>query len=270
MSRSLFRIGLCYSLEALDDKRALQRLLSTDLLIFPELLDGGYAALEAGACPHGLGDPLLRRMRALSRQGSLYCIAGSLCIMGRNATRTNSTIVYKNGRLLARYDKIHLFNPAGDHRFFSAGGRLTSFPLRVRNHRLRAGVMICYDLRFPELARALRLDGVEMFLVPARWPAVRDDAWRSLLKARAIENQAFVIGCNAKGKEGGFSYVFDPMGREVLSSRKKRNARIDVVSLDPGGLRKAKKLHDTARESRMRVGKRVFPIRRTAATSART
>jgi len=82
---------------------------------------------------------------------------------------------------------------------------------------IRAGVIICYDLRFPELTRMLALGGIQVLFIPARWPAIRNDAWQTLLKARAIENQIFVVGCNAPGKEGGLSYVFDPLGECLMT-----------------------------------------------------
>ena len=71
----------------------------------------------------------------------------------------------------------------------------------------------------------LAREGIQLLLVPARWPAVRDDAWQTLLKARAIENQIFVAGCDAADSEGGYSYVFDPMGRLLLSSRQRPKRR---------------------------------------------
>ena len=74
-------------------------------------------------------------------------------------------------------------------------------------------------------------------LVPARWPAIRDEAWRSLLKARAIENQVFVAGCNGRGEEGGQSYVFDPMGALLLDSGQDPDRPAYSVELDLGLLR---------------------------------
>jgi predicted amidohydrolase len=118
----------------------------------------------------------------------------------RAGKRTNTSIVFAHGRLIHRYDKIHLFHPTGDHRYFSTGSRVKTFRL---GGGLRAGIVICYDLRFPEITRALALQGMRLLLVPSRWPSIRDRAWKTLLRARAIENQIFVIGCNV-GKRGDF------------------------------------------------------------------
>jgi len=87
--------------------------------------------------------------------------------------------------------------------------------------KVRAGGIVCFDLRFPELVRALALRGIHLLIVPARWPAVRDQIWRSLLKARAIENQCYVLaaaqgGLHRNGRTThGDSMLVDPWGRVV-------------------------------------------------------
>jgi len=253
---SRLRVGLCYNLESLRNAGVLRDISALHVFILPELVDGGYAALVKGAAPHDRNSPVLRQLRLLSASGTPYCVAGSLRMRNPNGRRANTTVIFRSGREVARYEKIHLFKPAGDQRFFSAGRKLSSFTVTTPHQRLKAGVMICYDIRFPELGRALGLMGVRLFFVPARWPASRDDAWRSLLKARAIENQAFVVGCNAKGHEGGFSYVFDPMGREVFNNRRSIRSELDIVQLDLRQLRHARALHNAVLESRIHVGNR--------------
>ena len=208
-----------------------------DLVLLPELVDGGYAALRSGRGVHTVNDRTLRSVRSFSRSAHTTCVGGSYALRQNKGTLTNSVLVYRHGRLLYRYDKIHLFRPADEPRLFTAGTRIGTFPLTVNRARLRAGVILCYDLRFPELTRFLAREGIEILLVPARWPAIRDEAWRSLLKARAIENQMFVAGCNGRGEEGGQSYVFDPMGALLLDSSQDPDRPSYSVELDLGLLR---------------------------------
>jgi predicted amidohydrolase len=90
---------------------------------------------------------------------------------------------------------------------------------------------------------------MKILFVPARWPRQRDEAWRSLLKARAIENQIFVVGCNANDGEGGYSYAFDPLGRMIFSNRGKRESRFLTFSLSLHRLTQARALHSNLREA---------------------
>ncbi|MCC6396321.1 MAG: carbon-nitrogen family hydrolase [Bacteroidetes bacterium] len=208
-----------------------------DIVLFPELLDGGYEALRKGEGVHTPGDATLRRLRAFSKRSRTTCIAGSVALRGRTNVLTNTSLVYHRGRLIHRYDKIHLFRPADEPRLFRPGRSAKSFVISGSGWKLKAGIIICYDLRFPELTRLLAREGAEILFVPARWPLVRNEAWQSLLKARAIENQMVVVGCNARGKEGGYSYAFDPSGRLLLDTRIRPDANVHSVKIDVGSLR---------------------------------
>ncbi len=114
---------------------------------------------------------------------------------------------------LVHYDKRHLFRMAGEHNHYAAGGARPVWSLGA----LRVRPMVCYDLRFPVWLR--RQDDYDLLACVANWPAARLDAWRTLLKARAIENQSFVIGVNILGKDGagveyaGGSVAFGPDGQ---------------------------------------------------------
>jgi omega-amidase len=227
---AILRIGLGTDISVLVDRS--RSLASLDVLIFPELMDGGYAALAQGALPHRPLDPFLCFLRASTRCYPFTLIAGSMFFDDGSAHPTNTSLTLRRGRIIHRYDKIHLFRPTGDHRTFTPGTRIGCFRLRTEGRSVRAGVVLCYDLRFPELTRMMARQGMQILFVPARWPAARDDAWRTLLKARAIENQVFVAGCNATGKEGGYSYVFDPLGKEVFSSRIPKPLHVVTLRLE--------------------------------------
>lgn len=242
-------IGLGFDVSLLSAPGRLARGL--DVCVFPELLDGGYAAIAAGRGRHREGDAFLTQAQSLSARGSMAVVAGSVLLEGRGGRATNSTLVFWRGKRIHRYDKIHLFRPAGDHRFFEGGDGFGVFSFRAGGVTVRAGVIICYDLRFPELIRALARRGIEILFVPARWPRSRDAAWRTLLRARAIENQIIVIGCNARGREGGYSYAFDPFGGEVFSGRKAGGGQMHRFTVDLELIRRAHRHHRNIAEARL-------------------
>jgi predicted amidohydrolase len=217
---------------------------------------------RGGGC-HVLGDETVGLFRKLTTGRHLTCVAGSVILKDRAGVPKNSSLVFARGRLIHRYDKIHLFRPAGDHRYFRPGQRIATFRLTLASGSVRVGVILCYDLRFPELVRAMASDGMRLLLVPARWPFVRDGAWRTLLRARAIENQIFVVGCNSSGKEGGFSYIYDPTGTEVYSTRRIKSRDIHVVPLDLGCLEDARRHHNNLSEAVLLSSMKLPPVLRT-------
>jgi predicted amidohydrolase len=212
-------------------------------------MDGGYAALKRGMKPHALDDGFVAILKNASKEFSNTIIAGSIFLKAGTSRPTNTSLVFSRGKRIHRYDKIHLFKPTGEPKLFSRGSNVGTFTFRAGRTLLRAGIAICYDLRFPELMRAMALEGMQMLFVPARWPAARNDAWRTLLKARAIENQAFVIGCNAPDEEGGTSYAFDPMGRMIFTNGNQRENLLHGFDIHLGELDEARKLHRNVAEA---------------------
>jgi predicted amidohydrolase len=243
------RLGLAFDLRIMRQARYERALRGLDVVVFPELVDGGYAALERGEGVHRRGDALWNTFREASRRFSWTCVAGSMLVRDGGDEGTNTSYVFNRGRAVHRYDKLHLFRPTADHRHFVRGEKIRSFGFTVRGGRVRGGVILCYDLRFPELIRALALQNIQILFVPARWPARRDTAWKTLLRARAIENQIFVVGCNARGNEGGESYVFGPSGEQLYSSSERRSSPLAALSLDPARLSEARRLHRNIREA---------------------
>jgi predicted amidohydrolase len=134
-------------------------------------------------------------------------------------SRRNRMTVWEGGRERASYDKVHLFTPNGEHELWEEGDRYVA--LRVAGHTV--GLVNCNDLRFPEQARALRLQGgCDTLVVVAWWPWRRDHVWRALLRARAIENAVWTVGCCVAASEfegeafaGAGNHVFDPHGEPV-------------------------------------------------------
>jgi predicted amidohydrolase len=130
----------------------------------------------------------------------------------------NSFVLAGPDGTVYRYRKLHPFTHAGEHERFRAGEK----PVTVQIGDLRVTPFICYDLRFANVFWQTGPD-TDVFLVPANWPAARRNHWRTLLEARAIENQAYVVGCNRVGTSGdgiehaGDSRIVSPMG-ELLAT----------------------------------------------------
>ena len=126
----------------------------------------------------------------------------------------------RSGRLVSEYSKIHLYSFGNEHKEFKAGCKQTTFPLEG----LAVTPMVCFDLRFPYLFWHLA-PKTDLYVVIAGWPMRRAEHWMTLLRARAVENQAYVIGVNRIGKEpsgleySGNSMVFDPLGKVALDCR---------------------------------------------------
>lgn len=135
-----------------------------------------------------------------------------------------SVILGPDGAICARYRKIHRFGfGGGEPKLMEAGEDVVVLRLPWPAQALTVGVSTCYDLRFPELYRRQVGAGAEMFVLASAWPAARVSAWRTLLRARAIENQCFVVACNTAGTHastqmGGYSAVVDPVGEVVAEA----------------------------------------------------
>jgi predicted amidohydrolase len=243
------RVSMCVRPLAFASGAGQEMLRQSDVILFPELMDGGYRAIEEGAGVHSMDDEYVTGFRLATRVADATIIAGSLALRTGNGKPTNTSLVFRGGRLIHRYDKIHLFRATGDGKLFAPGNAVGVFTLRTKP-LVKAGVIICYDLRFPELTRALARQGIAVLFVPARWPEVRDMAWRTLLKARAIENQIFVVGCNAAGAEGGHSYAYAPNGHVVFSSLVDPDEIVRSFTLDLTEIGRAKRMHDNLREAR--------------------
>lgn len=130
-----------------------------------------------------------------------------------------------------RYRKIHPFTYSGEHEHVRAGTELVT----VDVEGCRVSMFVCYDLRFADEFWQLALD-TDVYLVPANWPAARREHWMALLRARAIENQAYVVGVNRVGSGGGIDYsgdsrIIDPLGELVVTGSAQET--ILVADVDP-------------------------------------
>jgi predicted amidohydrolase len=187
-----------------------------ELVLLPELWSAGYDLQRAATHAETDVAVVLPALAALARRHGIY-IAGSLLLPDAAGRTQNRAVVHApDGSQIADYAKVHLFALMDEHHYLVPGDTVQTFPLPWGT----TAVTICYDLRFPELFRSFALGGARIMLLPAEWPAVRLAHWQTLVRARAIENQLFVIACNRVGTSGttafgGHSMVVDPWG-EIL------------------------------------------------------
>lgn len=199
-------------------RRELARLAGegVQLALLPEMWATGFAYRQLNELASRTGE-VVAELTTLSRQYGMV-IVGSLPEPHEEKVY-NTAYVLDNGELKGKYRKIHLFSLMQEDRSFDGGTEW----LLVDTSVGRVGVFICYDLRFPELARRLALEGAEILVVPGEWPKPRQEHWRTLLRARAIENQLFVIAANCCGMVGkldffGMSMIIDPKGEVVAEA----------------------------------------------------
>ena len=184
-----------------------------DLIVFPETSTSGFLG-DVKAAPETMDGLTLDWMKALASElNSVIC--GSVAISTERGRVNRFLWVQPDGNLQF-YDKKHLFSFGGEDKRYIAGHERKVFDYRG----WRICPQICYDLRFPAWCR--NRDDYDVLLFVANWPVPRTPAWTALLKARAIENQCYVIGVNRSGKDprglqyAGGSAVYDPLGSTIL------------------------------------------------------
>jgi predicted amidohydrolase len=176
-----------------------------ELVVFPELFLHGYTRRVA---PQAAREAFAAASQAHPATTFAF---GSL-----SEERRNRMTVWRGGREVARYDKVHLFAPNSEPSIWEAGESYAA----LTQGDWRIGLLICNDVRFPEQARALRLQArCNLLLAVAWWPWRRDHVWGTLLRARAIENGVWALGCCVAASEhpgepfaGAGNYAFDPHG----------------------------------------------------------
>ncbi|MCU0284736.1 MAG: carbon-nitrogen family hydrolase [Candidatus Nanopelagicales bacterium] len=195
-----------------------------DLVVLPELWPIGAFAVDLMA-PHAepIDGPLVHALAEVAAGAGTWLFGGSFpeCATGPDGVRRhyNTQVVHgPDGVLAGAYRKVHLFGfNGGETTVMSSGEDLAVVDAPLGP----TGLATCYDLRFPELFRRLVDDGAEAFVLPAGWPERRQVHWQVLARARAVEDQAYLLACNEAGTHAGvpiagLSMVIDPQG-EVLA-----------------------------------------------------
>jgi predicted amidohydrolase len=206
-----------------------------DLVVLPELWHvGAFDVAAAREHAQPIDGPLVAALGALAAEHRIWLHGGSFCEVDAEEQHYNTSVLFApDGELVASYRKVHLFGFDGGETVLMSGGDelvVADTPLGP------TGLATCYDLRFPELFRALTDGGATAFLMGSGWPTPRIEHWDVLTRARAIENQAWVVACNEVGTQldvqlGGHSVVVDPRGTVVAQAG--ADEEVLVVEIDP-------------------------------------
>lgn len=212
----------------------------SDLILFPELWSTAYDLTRASRYASSRTSGLFADLSALAQRTGIHILGSTLSLLGENQFGNTLTVFAPDGSLLADYSKIHLFRLMDEHQYLTAGDK----PVMVDLPFGRAGLAICYDLRFPELFRGYALAGAQMVFLPSEWPHPRLSHWQTLVRARAIENQMFIFACNRVGRDPsnvfvGHSLVVDPWG-EILAEGSEGEELITVAA-DPAKVEEARR-----------------------------
>jgi omega-amidase len=190
---------------------------SGSLVLLPEMFATGFSMNVADIAEERLDGPTLHFLSQCAEEFGIYLIGGFVSSGAGGKGHNQLAIFGPGGQRVADYVKIHPFSYGEESRYYAGGGRICQFAWAGAN----VSPFICYDLRFPEIFRIAVRDGTEIFTVIANWPQARQPHWLVLLRARAIENQAYVAAVNRIGSDprlayGGRSQIIDPRG-EILA-----------------------------------------------------
>lgn len=203
---------------AWEDKRTnfekVRRLLKSSaiernsLLVLPEMFATGFS-MNAATIAEPYGGETEQFLSGLASEHSAYVVGGAAMRSQEGRPHNKALVFEPSGQLLGFYAKMRPFSPGGENEHYAAGER----PKAFRWTECTFAPFVCYDLRFPELFRQVAAaHRPELFIVIANWPEKRITHWLRLLQARAIENQAYVIGVNRVGNDPFYSYA----GRSVI------------------------------------------------------
>ena len=185
---------------------------ATDLIVLPEMWSTGFS-MDVEALAETEAGSTVRQMIAWADE--YHCQVTGTVIIKEGDKYYNRFLLVTSDGIVGRYDKRHLFSLAGEEEHFTAGTQKVIWEIS----EWRVCPMVCYDLRFPVWSR--NYEDYDLLLYAASWPRMRHHAWQTLLQARAIENQCYVIGCNRTGKDGngfphkGGSAIVGPTGKAI-------------------------------------------------------
>lgn len=208
----------------------------SDLVLLPEMWSTGFAYPDMVEVAQESFQATSRFMAETAREGKVWLV-GSVAEPADGGVYNTLFWYSPAGEVAGTYRKAHLFAPTHEDQHFLAGDRVAVVPTQLG----LTGGLICFDIRFPEIARKLVIDGATILLVAAQFPHPRSSHWETLLRARAIENQVWVVAANRIGSSGGLDYfgqsmIIDPWGEIVAAEMAEREAvvteRIQVDAVD--------------------------------------
>ncbi|MFE0505911.1 nitrilase-related carbon-nitrogen hydrolase [Peribacillus butanolivorans] len=185
-----------------------------DVVVLPEMWSTGYVLEELEEICNVDGKRSIEFLQSLAKKFNVNLVGGSIAVLEGKDIFNRAVIVNRMGEIVHTYDKMHLVPMLDEPKFLTGGhNQVEVFELEG----VKMGVIICYDLRFPEIIRDLALQGIQVLHIVAEWPLARETHWNTLLRARAIENQMYVVASNVAGTKlgvefAGCSQIVDPWG----------------------------------------------------------
>ena len=206
--------------------------MAGDIIVLPEMYATGFT-MNTFLSEDIMGENALNSSFLLRKSSEFKCcIIGGIATQNNNLFHNESVASFPNGKLVS-YKKNNLFPLANENQTYSSGKELTTFEW----NSWIVGMSICYDLRFPEIYRGLATKGANLMVNIANWPIDRIDHWMTLLKARAIENQSYIVGVNRIGTDpnsnyNGRSMLIDPMGSIILDAGEKQGIFSSTIEIE--------------------------------------
>lgn len=202
-----------------------------DIIVLPEMWTTAYTLTSLDKLADTNGAKTKSFLKELALNYNVNIIGGSVANRKDGKFYNSSFVFSRSGELVYEYDKVHLV-PMLDEPAFLAGG--AAVPEVFELEGIKMGLIICYDLRFPEIIRSLALDGAEVLHIVAEWPAARTQHWKVLQMARAIENQMYVVSSNRVGEYAGVEFagasmVIDPWGDVLLEGSEECEETLSIT-----------------------------------------
>ncbi|MFK4998292.1 carbon-nitrogen family hydrolase [Bacillus sp. N9] len=203
------------------------------VVVLPELWTTGYDLTRLNEIAHHEGRDVIAFLQEQAKKHQFHIVGGSVANKTDDGVKNTMYVIDKEGKLVHEYSKLHLFQLMDEHLYLQAGDDETNFTLDGEE----AASFICYDIRFPEWLRKPVLNGAKALFVVAEWPIQRLDHWQTLLKARAIENQCYIIACNRVGEDknnvfAGHSLIIDPWGTIIAEGGNGEELVVGEVDLN--------------------------------------
>lgn len=204
-----------------------------DIVVLPEMWTTAYTLTALDRVSDSNGAKTKSFLKELALNYNVNIIGGSVANQ-KNGKFYNSSFVYsRSGELVYEYDKVHLVPMLNEPDFLAGGEKV---PEVFELEGIKMGLIICYDLRFPEIIRSLALDGAQVLHIVAEWPAARTRHWKVLQTARAIENQMYVVSANRVGEYDGVEFAgasmaINPWG-DILLEGSEEDEETLSISLD--------------------------------------
>ena len=237
-----------------DKKRNMEKLekfvekaktLEADIVLFPEMSLTGFSMNIEKVASNDAPKWLMQ----ISKKYEIYIGAGYVEM--KNGKGLNKYVIVSPDDIVCLYTKIHLFSPGGEDKYYIPGKEIVTRSIMDVN----ITPFICYDLRFPYVFQAAS-KSTDVFVIPSNWPEKRREHWLTLLKARAIENQCYVLGINRVGKDPKTSYsgdttAFGPWGEEF--GRLSFTEGLLIVDVDPIKVKEVREKFPVLRDRRINL-----------------